>query len=195
MIGLHVSKPVNTLYNSMHSNLFTHLLGCLFVFSWAWPGLALPPEADGPRITPVVRAVDKALPSVVNISTEQLVRVTDPFAAYFDEFFQRPARYFRKYIPLGSGVFVDPSGLVLTNFHVVRRASNIEIRTLDGDSFPGRIIAFDMPNDLALIQVLTDRPGQTFPAIALAMPDDAILGETVVAVGNPFGLEIGRAHV
>ncbi len=144
--------------------------------------------ADSPRLTPVVRAVQKTLPAVVNIATEQVVRVADPYEAFFNDFFRAPARYYKRLIPLGSGVIIDPRGLVITNYHVVRRASNVEVRLVDGSAFQARPVAHDAKNDLALIQLLGDLPANRLAAMEMAQPQDLLLGETVVAVGNPFGL-------
>ncbi len=142
------------------------------------------------RRTPIVEAVQKAMPSVVNISTEQVVQVVDdPFNAYFNEFFNSRPRLVKEAIPLGSGVVVDSSGLIITNFHVVRRATKIMVRLADGKIHPARMRAGDASNDLALLQV-TDLPaGVKLASIEFGAPDDILLGESVVAVGNPFGLE------
>jgi S1-C subfamily serine protease len=147
----------------------------------------LPPVGSA-RMTPTVRAVHTALPSVVNIATEQVVRVSDPYEAFFNDFFRGPVRYFKRSIPLGSGVIIDPRGLVITNHHVVRRASNIDVRLLDGKDFKGRLIAHDRDNDLALLQLQRTGDTDELRAIPMARPHDLLLGETVVAVGNPFGL-------
>ncbi|OPZ25237.1 MAG: putative periplasmic serine endoprotease DegP-like precursor [Lentisphaerae bacterium ADurb.BinA184] len=157
---------------------------------------AVAARAEGPavaagsaRLTPVVMAVQKVLPTVVNIATEQIVRVSDPFEPFFNDFFLgTPVRLQRQSVPLGSGVIVDPAGLLITNNHVVRRASNIEIRLFSGQTCPARLVAADSTHDLALLQITNLPAGTVLPAVGFARPDDALLGETVVAVGNPFGL-------
>ncbi len=161
----------------------------------AWSGAAqsMPASAEvsSRRNTPLVRAVERVIPAVVNISTERVVAVSDPFNAFFRDFFETPEpRYYRETIPLGSGVMVASSGLILTNFHVVRRATGIEVRMVDGQSFAARLVAYNRSNDLALLRLSTE-PGvkPDFPIIEFALPDDLLLAETVVAVGNPFGLE------
>ncbi len=142
------------------------------------------------RRTPVVEAVQKAMPSVVNISTEQIVQVVDdPFNAYFNEYFSKRPRLVKEMIPLGSGVIVDSSGLLITNFHVVRRASKIMVRLADGSMHAARMRAGDAANDMALLQITDMAAGDRPRAIEFGAPDDLLLGESVVAVGNPFGLE------
>ncbi len=144
------------------------------------------------RRTPMVRAVATVMPAVVNISTEQVVRVVDPFDAFFNDFFGRHSHYYKESIPLGSGVIIDEAGLVLTNKHVLNRASRIKVRLWNGEMHFANPIASDAANDLALLQIQpaeTDGKAMKFTAVEFAAPDDLLLGETVVAVGNPFGLE------
>lgn len=149
--------------------------------------------AGSARVTPVVQAVQNVLPSVVNIATERVVRVSDPFEPFFRDYFRRDpgsVRYYRQYIPLGSGVVICAEGLILTNLHVVRRASTIEVRLHDGEAYAATPIAFDADNDLALLRITDELPAPSgLAGISFALPDDLLLGETVIAVGNPFGLE------
>ena len=149
-----------------------------------------------PRRNAVVAAVEKAGPGVVNISTEQVVvrrsnpffRFRDPsqddlFREYFGRF-SRPRRF--RTTSLGSGVIVDPDGYVVTNEHVVRRASKIHLTLGDGRKLEGRLLSSDPDSDLALIKVDGDKP---LPTVAMGHSDDLMIGETMVALGNPFGLE------
>jgi serine protease Do len=152
--------------------------------------------AAASRRTPVVAAVEKALPSVVNIGTEKLVKVqhADPLQQFrgemFDQFFRQ---FFQQQMPpeyqlshsLGSGVIIDPLGYILTNFHVIERASKIQVTLADGRAYPAAFLAGDPINDLALIKIEAPPP---LVAVEFAADDDALLGETVIALGNPFGL-------
>jgi len=159
-------------------------------------GLALPVSASTARRTPVVEAVEKALPAVVNIGTEQLVQVvrSDPlqrfrgevFDRMFGEFLQQamPPGYQVKH-SLGSGILIDPSGYILTNFHVIERATAIRVTLVDGRPFTARLVAGDEINDLALIKIDAPHP---LAAVRFARDGDLLLGETVIALGNPFGL-------
>lgn len=161
-------------------------------------GLALVAAADAAvdRRTPVVEAVQQALPSVVNIGTERRVKVvySDPFFRSRDDAFDRLMREFMGIPPrtrversqsLGSGVIVDETGFILTNYHVIERASKVRVLLSDDEVYEATVLAGDSVNDLALIKVTPRRP---LPAIRFAQDDDLLLGETVVALGNPFGL-------
>jgi S1-C subfamily serine protease len=150
-------------------------------------GLDLP--ATSQRITPSVRAIKKAMPSVVNIGTERIIRVSDPFESFFNDFFGGPVRYYKEATPLGSGIIVDHTGLILTNYHVVQRASEIRIRLLNGETHAASYIAGDATNDLALLQLQMPSKKLDLQALPFGRPNDLILGETVFAIGNPFGLE------
>jgi serine protease Do len=168
----------------------------------ARPAPVAPPPPDAPRPanvpvlppnsarrTAITAAVQRVMPSVVNIATERLVQVADPFGAYFDEYFRAHGKIVRETIPLGSGVMVDAAGLAITNYHVVRRASKVLVHLWDGRMRPASVIAADPVNDLALLRLEMLPADPPLTAVAFAMPDDLLLGETVVAVGNPFGLE------
>jgi serine protease Do len=137
----------------------------------------------------VVAASRQTLPSVVNISTERLVPVVDPFHAYFAEFFGRQPPIRKEAVPLGSGVIIDRCGLILTNYHVVYRGTRLSVRLADGSLYPADRLAVDPANDLALLLIRAPAAGPEFQPVAFGIPDDLLLGETLIAVGNPFGLE------
>ncbi len=143
------------------------------------------------RRSPVVRAVERDGPAVVNISTERIVVQTlrDPFVdPFFEEFFGRvspPARRV-KTTSLGSGVLIDPDGYLVTNEHVTRKASRIHVTLADGTALEAELIAEDRAADLALCKVTAARP---LPFVSLDAVADLMIGETVIALGNPFGLE------
>lgn len=151
-------------------------------------------SASSNRRTAVVEAVEKAMPGVVNIGTEQLVTVrhTDPFRRFrgdlFDQFYQEfftgPAAP-RVRHSLGSGVIIDPTGFILTNFHVVERASRIRVTLADESTYDAVFLAGDEVSDLALLKIEPLRP---LVPVEFALENDLMLGETVVALGNPFGL-------
>ena len=151
------------------------------------------PAVSAVRISPTVKAVNRALPWVVNIGTQELTRVKDAFDLFFNQFFnpyyqrQEPVS---KFYPLGSGVIVDAAGLVLTNYHVVQRAGSIEIRLLNGKSYPALLVGYDQPNDLCLLRMKGEfLDSEALTAASFANSDDLLLGETVISIGNPFGLE------
>ena len=145
-------------------------------------------EADVRRDA-TVEATERVMPSVVNIATETIMEYNDPFEQMLRDFW---GPYHRRRPPntqysLGSGVIIDENGYVLTNLHVVRRASKIWVRLADGREFEARPIVGNTSKDVALLK-LVGRAGEKFKAVRLAKDDDLLLGETVLALGNPFGL-------
>lgn len=150
------------------------------------------PGRGSNRITPTVRAVAKVLPSVVNISTERIVTTYskpsryDPFAEPFNRF--RGLQQHYKTNSLGSGVIVAESGLVLTNEHVVNKASRIIVSLADGNHYDATPVAVSVATDLALLKLEGLPADKKLAAIRFAAPGDLLLGERVITVGNPFGL-------
>lgn len=158
-----------------------------FILFILLPGTALlqgqapaPDAARSRRITPTVTATARVLPSVVNLSTERLLD-----SDRTGEFFPLPDK--RRGYSLGSGCIISENGLVVTSTHIVHNAMKINVTLHDGQVFTAEIIAADELNDLALLQ-LHNIPRNSSPPIPLAAPGDLILGETVIAVGNPYGL-------
>jgi serine protease Do len=153
-------------------------------------------EAKVDRRTPIVEAVERSMPAVVNIGTEQMVRTlySDPLQRFrgdlLDEFFRNffdtpPTPGYQTTHSLGSGVVVDPDGYILTNYHVIERASRIRVMLEDDELYDAALLAGDPISDLALIKI---ESGGRLPAVAFAEDDDLMLGETVICLGNPFGL-------
>ena len=152
----------------------------------AWLAVAAPVDV---RRDAVVRAVEKVMPAVVNISTETVVEVRDPFEQMLREFW---GPYYRQRSPdveysLGSGVIIDEEGYLLTNDHVVRRASRVKVKLADGREFEAQPLAGTERTDLALLRIKVPK-GTRFTPAHFAPDDDLLLGETVIALGNPFGL-------
>ena len=140
-----------------------------------------------------VEAIERVMPSVVNIRTTQLVRRDDPYEAAFRKFYglrdepqieERPSH-------VGSGVIVDEvgeDGYILTNIHVVQRAKRIQVQLWDGREYEAKILLGTRQNDLALLQITRKTGEKPFKPVTISKDDDLLLGETVIAVGNPFGL-------
>ncbi len=135
-----------------------------------------------------VLATEKVLPSVVNIATETIIEYHDFYDELLRQFYgARPPVRQQKTFSLGSGVIIDEDGYILTNFHVVRRASRIQVKLWDGREFDADRIVENAGADVALLRIRV-KPGQKFKAIKFAPDDDLLLGETVLALGNPYGL-------
>ncbi|WP_421786265.1 Do family serine endopeptidase [Hyphobacterium sp.] len=127
---------------------------------------------------PVVR--DTA-PAVVNIYTTRTVqRNMDPF---FERFFGRQGP--RQQGSLGSGVIVDSTGVIVTNNHVVAGADQLRVVLNDRREFEAEVLVADERTDLAVLRIETDTP---LPALTLAQPGMAEVGDLVLAIGNPFGV-------
>ena len=129
--------------------------------------------------------------SVVNISTTQVIKES-PLLPFFGPngpfrgFMAPPPEQQLKIHALGSGFVIDEKGLILTNNHVVAKASSIKIKLMDGTVLNAKIVGKDPKTDLALIKVT---PGKNFPRPVKLGDSDAIqVGDWVMAVGNPFGL-------
>lgn len=141
------------------------------------------------RKTPVVLAIEKAMPSVVNLSTSKIVdRHYSPWQRKITSRFAMPSeRRQDQGYSIGSGSIIDPAGLIVTSAHVVSRAAQIEVTLNNGITFRARTLAEDIENDVALLQI--HAPKRVFKAIEGIHPGDMMLGETTIAVGNPYGLD------
>ncbi len=145
------------------------------------PGSA--PRAE--RRTPVVVAVEKTRDAVVNISATSTVVSRSPFGfdSLFDDIFQVP----RRRTNAGSGFLIHPSGYIVTNAHVVARSTDNRITFADESkrkAQPARVVTIDREHDLAVLKIDTDKP---LPYLRLGRSDDLMIGETVIAIGNPLG--------
>lgn len=156
--------------------------------AWADPGPATRPGDRDGRVTPVVLAYQKARPAVVSISAEKVITAQtglfggDPF----EDIFPSPVRR----VPvqsLGSGVILHPSGYVATNAHVVRCAEKITLTLSDKTQLPAHVLVADPDNDLAVLKIDPPKAGEGLPFLPLGRSDDLMVGETVVAIGNPMG--------
>ncbi|MER9250764.1 DegQ family serine endoprotease [Mesorhizobium sp. M0598] len=129
--------------------------------------------------------VKQTAPAVVNVYASQTAKVTSPFDGdpFFEEFFGRSQP--RAQSSLGSGVLVDPTGIVVTNFHVVKDADQVKVATADGREFDSKVLLKDETLDLAVLKISSDKP---FPVIAIGDSDALEVGDLVLAIGNPFGV-------
>jgi S1-C subfamily serine protease len=135
-----------------------------------------------------VLATEQVMPCVVNIATETIIEYHDWYDDLLRQFYgsSRAPRQ-QKSMSLGSGVIIDEEGYVLTNFHVVRRATRIQVKLWDGREYDADPRIATPGSDVALLK-LRAKPGEKFKAIRFAPDDDLLMGETVLALGNPFGL-------
>ena len=151
--------------------------------------------ASVPVVSNTFRQVAAAVrPAVININTVSTVRSPlagprSPFEEFFGEeflrrFFGEPRERIQR--SLGTGVIVDPSGIALTNAHVVEGASEIEVVTVEGKKFKAKVVGADAKSDLAVLRL---QNSGRFPAARLGDSDNVEVGDWVLAIGSPFGLE------
>ena len=143
-------------------------------------------HAQGVRRTQVVQVVEKVRPAVVNLTARQVATVRR--RSFFDDLFPElapPGSQVYTSQSLGSGVVVSADGLLITNEHVIEGAAEITVRVASGKEGEAKVSGSDADTDLALLQI----PGKGHPFLPLAEGDDSFIGETVIAIGNPLGLE------
>jgi len=130
-------------------------------------------------------AAGRAMPAVVNILTTKAVRKRHPLSR--DPFFKR---FFGDrdedddQNSLGSGVIVSPQGYILTNYHVVEAADEIQVVLPDGRKAAAKMVGTDPETDLAVVRIELDK----LPVVALGQVEQAKVGDVVLAIGNPFGV-------
>src|SRR5215470_327870 len=148
-----------------------------------------------PSFAPLVESVKGAVINVeVRAQSREPVATSgpDPFRDFFDRFFSRPGRPQappRDQIRsgLGSGFIIDPSGIALTNNHVVQGAIAIRVRLNDGRSFDAEVLGRDPLTDVAVIRFKGDEV-KNLPVVHLGDSNSLRVGDWVLAIGNPFGL-------
>jgi len=142
---------------------------------------------------------EKASPSVVNIRTEKIMKDggrvyrhffkgpdSGPFKDFFDKNFRQPNQETKKQQSLGSGFIIDKSGYIVTNNHVIADSDSIFVILQNDEEFEAKIIGRDPKTDIALIKI---EPKIDLPVLKLGNSDQLKIGQWVVAIGNPFGLE------
>ncbi|MFQ5830086.1 MAG: DegQ family serine endoprotease [Candidatus Methylomirabilia bacterium] len=159
---------------------------------WTEHPIFTTPTTSGPARSWVELA--KGLkPAVVNISTKRVQEgmpqvqspfgPDDPFEQFFQQFFgDQPRRMVRS---LGSGFTINPKGYIVTNNHVVDGATEIHVKLSDGRELPAKVVGRDSKTDLALLKI----EASNLPVIPLGDSSELQVGEPVMAIGNPFGLE------
>ncbi len=161
-------------------------------------------QAESSKFLPsesFIRLAEKVSPAVVNIRTVKTITgggpvfrhffqhpwgESHPFNDFFERFFgDRPQREFKQR-SLGSGFIIDKDGYIVTNNHVIQDADEIEVKLNNGKEFDAEIVGRDLNTDLALIKINAE---DDLPVADLGDSDDLKVGQWVVAIGSPFGLE------
>ena len=138
------------------------------------------------RYNAITRAIQNISPAVASVNVIQLKEIArkSPFSDPFFEFFFPYELHREKVKSSGSGVVISPDGYVLTNYHVIENAHEIIVTLPGGEEYKSEIIGKDRFTDLALLKM----EGSNFPYADLGNSDDLIIGEWVIALGNPYGL-------
>ncbi len=146
------------------------------------------PESLGQLQLSFAPIVQRAAPAVVNVYAARVVENRNPF--FDDPFFRQ---FFGGGMPreqiersLGSGVIVDPSGLVVTNFHVIKDASEVKVALADKREFDAAIVLKDQRSDLAVLRIKGAH--ERFPTLEFGDSDRLQVGDVVLAIGDPFGV-------
>jgi serine protease Do len=137
-------------------------------------------------ITETVKAVS---PAVVGINVIEIRQYRDPFSSFFDDpffrqFFGDRGTRSREVKELGSGYIISSDGYIVTNDHVAGQATEIKVTLTDGNTYDAKLIGSDPISDIALVKI----DGDNLPFIRFGNSDNIIIGEWVIALGNPFGL-------
>lgn len=146
-------------------------------------------DVSNSRHNIITETVKNVSPAIVGINVIEIREYRNPFSSFFDDpFFQRffgnRGNYNQQVKELGSGYIISSDGYIVTNDHVAGNASKITITLTDGRSFDAKMVGTDQASDICLLKI----DGSDLPYVKLGNSDDVIIGEWVIALGNPFGL-------
>lgn len=146
-------------------------------------------EITNSRENIITNTVQKVSPAIVGINVIEIRQYRDPFSSFFDDpffrqFFGNRSNSSQKVQGLGSGYIISPDGYIVTNDHVAGNATEITITMTDGSHHEAKIIGSDPVSDICLLKI----DGNNLPYVELGSSNNIIIGEWVIALGNPFGL-------
>ena len=146
-------------------------------------------DINSSRENILTKTVREVSPAVVGINVTEIRQYRDPFSSFFDDpffrqFFGNQGTYNQKIKELGSGYIISSDGYIVTNDHVAGNAAEIKVTLTDGRSYDAKIVGSDTPSDVCLLKI----DAANLPYLKLGNSDDIIIGEWVIALGNPFGL-------
>ncbi len=144
---------------------------------------------DSSRKTAITETVQKVSPAVVGINVTEIQQYSSPFSNFFNDpffqqFFGNQGTYNQKVKELGSGFLISPDGYIVTNDHVAGNASEITVTLTNGKEYKAKLIGTDHATDICLLKI----EGHNLPYVTLGNSDGVMIGEWVIAFGNPFGL-------
>ncbi|MGE5188449.1 MAG: trypsin-like peptidase domain-containing protein [Gemmatimonadota bacterium] len=158
------------------------------------PPVEAPPGKAGNLETAIERVAERTIPAVVHIEVTERTTVPnpllpfseDPFFRYFFGNRRMPRKFQRVLRGLGTGMLMDEQGFILTNNHVAGGATRIDVQLADGERYPATLVGADPKTDLAVIRI---RAGRKLPYVVFGDSDRVRVGEWVVAIGHPRGLD------
>ncbi len=185
-------------YQYRHSLLTIFIVG-IFLSLLSLPFIAFSHGNEAPNAaldlrTAISKVAEQNIPAVVHIEVIERQEVANPFLPFendpfFHYFFGQPnmpKKFKRELKGLGTGIIMDAQGHILTNNHVVGGASKIDVLLSNGKEYPGELIGTDPKTDLAVIEISTEKP---LPHVTFGDSDKVKVGEWVVAIGHPRGLD------
>ncbi len=142
-------------------------------------------ELYNSRETVITKTVAKVSPAVVGITVTEIQKYRDVWSydPFFREFFG-DRYYLREVKGLGSGTLISPDGYIITNDHVAGNAVKIIVTLTDGRHFDAKVVGSDITSDICLLKI----DSENLPYLKFGDSDDILIGEWVIALGNPFGL-------
>ncbi|HMW32291.1 MAG TPA: trypsin-like peptidase domain-containing protein [bacterium] len=158
------------------------------IFFFVCFSLVAQDDITSSRQNAITRSVKKALPAVVGINVVQIQEFTygNPFFNddFFSQFFPKQ-KYYDKVKGLGSGFIISSDGYIVTNHHVINGAVEIVVTLTDGTKYPAKIVGGDKTTDIALLKI---EPERKLKYLEFGDSEKLLIGEWVIAMGNPFGL-------
>ena len=171
------------------------ILPALILLAFLFPGRADAQKTVAPDLsTAIIRVAKDNIPAVVHIEVTRSQEVRrpvmpfegDPFFRFFQDPQQAPRKFKREMRGLGTGMITDAQGHILTNNHVVGGASRVQVLLADGSRFEARVVGTDPKTDLAVVRINAGKP---LPHVRFGDSDAVEVGEWVVAIGHPRGLD------
>ncbi len=184
----------NLLFLRSHALRLQALLGVI-VLAFVLPVAAMAQKGSAPDLsTAVIRVAKESIPAVVHIEVSRSQEVgrpampfeADPFFRFFQEPQNAPRKFKREMRGLGTGMIIDAQGFILTNNHVVGGASKVQVLLADGSKYAARVVGTDPKTDLAVVKIDAKK---TLPHLKFGNSDTVEVGEWVVAIGHPRGLD------
>jgi len=184
-----------------YRRILSNIVFYLFLITISLPLFSAQAEEKNPLdfSLAIIQVAKKTIPAVVHIEVTERQEVVNPFLPFesdpfFKHFFNIPSmpkKFKREVKGLGSGMIIDPEGHILTNHHVVGGATKIEVILSDGRKFAASLIGSDPKTDLAVIKISAKEP---LPYVTFGDSDQVQIGEWVVAIGHPRGLDQTVTH-